>query len=62
MFGLVQGEANAIEPGKRPLSVDDADHAVLKDGKLFMVVGAPGGSRIITGVTAGDSQRRSISG
>ncbi|MFN7936733.1 MAG: gamma-glutamyltransferase [Bryobacteraceae bacterium] len=49
MFGLVQGEANAIQPGKRPLS-SMTPTIILKDGKLFMVVGAPGGSRIITGV------------
>lgn len=49
MFGLVQGEANRIEPEKRPLS-SMTPTILLKDGKLFMVVGAPGGSRIITGV------------
>jgi len=50
MFGLVQGEANAIQPGKRPLS-SMTPAIVMKDGKLFMVIGAPGGSRIPTGVT-----------
>ncbi len=49
MFGLVQGEANSIQPGKRPLS-SMTPTILLKDGKLFMVVGAPGGSRIITAV------------
>ena len=49
MFGLVQGEANSIAPNKRPLS-SMTPTIILKDGKLFMVVGAPGGSRIITGV------------
>ncbi|HUQ93528.1 MAG TPA: gamma-glutamyltransferase [Bryobacteraceae bacterium] len=49
MFGLVQGEANAIQPNKRPLS-SMTPAILLRDGKLFMVVGAPGGSRIITGV------------
>jgi gamma-glutamyltranspeptidase/glutathione hydrolase len=49
MFGLVQGEANAIAPGKRPLS-SMTPTIVLKDGKLFMTVGAPGGSRISTAV------------
>jgi gamma-glutamyltranspeptidase/glutathione hydrolase len=49
MFGLVQGEANAIQPGKRPLS-SMMPTILLKDGKLFMVVGAPGGSRIISSV------------
>lgn len=49
MFGLVGGEANAIEPGKRPLSSMDPT-IITRDGKLFMAVGAPGGSRITTGV------------
>ena len=49
MFGLVQGEANAIQPGKRPLS-SMTPTIVTKDGKFFMAVGAPGGSRIITAV------------
>jgi gamma-glutamyltranspeptidase/glutathione hydrolase len=47
MFGLVQGAANAIAPGKRPLS-SMAPGIVLKDGALRMVVGSPGGPRIIT--------------
>ena len=46
-FGLVQGEANAIAPGKRPLS-SMAPTIVLKDGKVAMVLGSPGGPRIIT--------------
>ncbi len=50
MFGLVQGEGNTIRPGKRPLSAMTPT-IVLRDGKLFMTVGAPGGSRIITAVT-----------
>ena len=49
MFGLVQGEANAIAPGKRPLS-SMTPTIVLRDGKLFMTAGAPGGSRISTAV------------
>jgi gamma-glutamyltranspeptidase/glutathione hydrolase len=49
MFGLVQGETNAIAPGKRPLS-SMTPTIVLKDGRLFMTVGAPGGSRISTAV------------
>ena len=49
MFGLVQGERNAIAPGKRPLS-SMTPTILLKDGKLFMTVGAPGGSRISTAV------------
>ncbi|MBN9553175.1 MAG: gamma-glutamyltransferase [Alphaproteobacteria bacterium] len=47
MFGLVQGKNNAIEPGKRPLS-SMSPTIITKDGKLFMVTGSPGGSRIIT--------------
>lgn len=47
MFGLVQGEANAVAPGKRPLS-SMSPTIVLHNGKLFMVTGSPGGSRIIT--------------
>ena len=49
MFGLIQGAGNAIEPGKRPLSAM-APTIVLKDGKPFLVLGARGGPRIITGV------------
>jgi gamma-glutamyltranspeptidase/glutathione hydrolase len=49
MFGLIQGEANAIAPRKRPLSAMTPT-IVLKDGKLFLVLGAPGGPRIISGV------------
>jgi gamma-glutamyltranspeptidase/glutathione hydrolase len=49
-YGLIQGEANAIAPGKRPLSAM-APTIVLKDGKLFMVLGSPGGPRIISTVT-----------
>lgn len=47
LYGLVQGENNAIAPGKRPLS-SMAPSIVTKNGKLFMVFGSPGGSRIIT--------------
>jgi gamma-glutamyltranspeptidase/glutathione hydrolase len=46
-FGLVQGDTNAIAPGKRPLS-SMAPTIVTKDGKVFLVLGSPGGSRIIT--------------
>lgn len=48
-FGLVGSDANCIEPQKRPLS-SMSPTIVTKDGKLFMVVGSPGGSRIITTV------------
>ncbi len=46
-FGLVQGKINQIEPGKRPLS-SMSPTIVLRDGKLFMVTGSPGGSTIIS--------------
>src|SRR6266446_1863409 len=49
LFGLVLGEANAIAPGKRPLS-SMVPTIVLKNGKPFLALGAPGGSRIITAV------------
>lgn len=49
LYGLVQGPANAIGPGKRPLS-SMTPTIVLKDGKLFLVLGSPGGARIITTV------------
>ena len=47
LFGLVEGAANAIAPGKRPLS-SMAPTIVTKNGKVFLVAGSPGGSRIIT--------------
>jgi gamma-glutamyltranspeptidase/glutathione hydrolase len=47
MFGLLQGAANAIAPGKRPLS-SMTPTIVLRDGRLFMVTGSPGGPTIIT--------------
>ena len=49
LYGLVQGEANAIAPGKRPLS-SMTPTLVEKEGRVFLVVGSPGGSRIITAV------------
>jgi gamma-glutamyltranspeptidase/glutathione hydrolase len=49
MYGLVGGEANAIAPNKRMLS-SMTPTILEKDGKLFMVVGTPGGSTIITTV------------
>ena len=49
LFGLIQGEANAIQPGKRPLS-SMTPAILLRGGKPFLVLGAPGGSRIINGV------------
>ncbi|HEY3909901.1 MAG TPA: gamma-glutamyltransferase [Stellaceae bacterium] len=47
LYGLVQGEANAIAPGKRPLS-SMAPSLVEKNGRVFLVLGSPGGARIIT--------------
>ena len=49
MYGLIGGKANAIEPGKRMLS-SMTPTILEKDGKLFMVVGTPGGSTIMTSV------------
>lgn len=49
MFGLVGGEANAIKPNKRMLS-SMTPTIIEKDNKLFMVLGTPGGSTIITSV------------
>jgi gamma-glutamyltranspeptidase/glutathione hydrolase len=47
MFQLVQGKANAIAPGKTPLS-SMSPTILTKDGKVALVIGSPGGSRIIT--------------
>jgi gamma-glutamyltranspeptidase/glutathione hydrolase len=47
MFGLVQGVANVIAPGKRPLS-SRAPTIILRDGQLRLVTGSPGRSRFIT--------------
>jgi gamma-glutamyltranspeptidase/glutathione hydrolase len=49
-FGLVQGEANAIAPGKRPLSAMTPTIVLTPDGRLRLVLGSPGGSTIITNV------------
>src|SRR6202007_711086 len=49
LYGLVQGEPNAIAPGKRPLS-SMAPTLVKRDGKVVLVLGSPGGSRIISTV------------
>jgi gamma-glutamyltranspeptidase/glutathione hydrolase len=48
-YGLVQGQANAIGPGKRPLS-SMTPTIVSRDGKVVMILGTPGGSRITTTV------------
>jgi gamma-glutamyltranspeptidase / glutathione hydrolase len=49
LFHLIQGEANAIQPGKRPVS-SMTPTIVTRNGKLLLMLGAPGGSRIINGV------------
>jgi gamma-glutamyltranspeptidase/glutathione hydrolase len=48
-FGLIGSDANAVAPNKRPLS-SMTPAIVMKDGKVRLVVGSPGGSRIITAV------------
>ena len=48
-FGLIGGEANAIQAGKRPLS-SMTPVIILKEGKPWLITGSPGGSRIITTV------------
>ena len=50
MYGLVQGEANAIAPGKRMLSAMTPTIVLDPRGDLLLVVGTPGGPRIITAV------------
>jgi gamma-glutamyltranspeptidase / glutathione hydrolase len=50
LFGLVQGEANAIQPGKRMLSAMAPTIVLDPDGRLALVTGSPGGPRIITAV------------
>ena len=49
-YGLIGGDANAVEPNKRPLS-SMSPTLVFKDSKPYIVTGSPGGSRIITTVT-----------
>lgn len=48
MFGLVQGEANAIQPGKRMLSAMSPTIVLDRDGEVLLVIGAAGGPTIIT--------------
>jgi gamma-glutamyltranspeptidase/glutathione hydrolase len=50
MYGLVQGEANSIQPGKRMLSAMTPSVVLDSAGKLILVVGTPGGPTIITQV------------
>ena len=49
-FGLIQGESNAVQPGKRPLSSMTPTIVLRKDGSLWFATGARGGPRIITAV------------
>jgi len=49
MYGLIQGQANKVEPGKRPLS-SMSPTIVTKDNETVLALGAPGGPRIISGV------------
>jgi gamma-glutamyltranspeptidase/glutathione hydrolase len=49
LYGLIGGDANAVEPFKRPLS-SMSPTIVMKDGQVVMVLGSPGGARIITTV------------
>jgi gamma-glutamyltranspeptidase/glutathione hydrolase len=50
MFGLIQGERNAVQPGKRPLSAMTPTIVLRKDGTPWFAVGAAGGPTIITAV------------
>lgn len=50
MFGLIQGERNAVEPGKRPLSSMTPTIVLRKDGSVWFALGARGGPRIISAV------------
>jgi len=51
IYGLIQGEANAVGPGKRMLSAMSPTIVLDPDGNLFLIVGTPGGPTIITTVT-----------
>ena len=50
MFGLIQGERNAVQPGKRPLSSMTPTIVLRKDGSVWFALGARGGPRIISAV------------
>ncbi|HEX8071040.1 MAG TPA: gamma-glutamyltransferase [Pyrinomonadaceae bacterium] len=49
-FGLIQGEKNAVGPGKRPLSAMTPTFVLRKDGSLWFTIGSPGGPTIINTV------------
>ncbi|MCC6163385.1 MAG: gamma-glutamyltransferase [Acidobacteria bacterium] len=55
-FGLVQGEANAVQPGKRMLSAMAPTIVLRPDGRLWLVTGSPGGPTIISTVAQTVSQ------
>ncbi|HEX8175121.1 MAG TPA: gamma-glutamyltransferase [Pyrinomonadaceae bacterium] len=50
LYGLIQGERNAVAPGKRPLSAMTPTFVIRRDGTLWFAVGSPGGPRIINAV------------
>jgi gamma-glutamyltranspeptidase/glutathione hydrolase len=50
MFGLIQGERNAVAPRKRPLSAMTPTFVMRKDGSLWFTIGSPGGPTIINTV------------
>ncbi len=50
MFGLIQGEKNSVQPGKRPLSSMTPTIVLRKDGSFWFALGARGGPRIISAV------------
>ena len=50
LYGLIQGERNAVAPGKRPLSAMTPTFVLRKDGSLWFTVGSPGGPTIINTV------------
>lgn len=50
MFGLIQGERNSVQPGKRPLSSMTPTIVLRKDGSVWFALGARGGPRIISAV------------
>ncbi|HEY0322127.1 MAG TPA: gamma-glutamyltransferase [Pyrinomonadaceae bacterium] len=49
-YGLIQGERNAVAPGKRPLSAMTPTFVLRRDGTLWFAIGSPGGPRIINAV------------
>jgi gamma-glutamyltranspeptidase / glutathione hydrolase len=51
LFGLIQGERNAVRPGARPLSSMTPTIVLRKDGSVWFALGARGGPRIISAVT-----------